>query len=71
MSVIFIDRKTGKPVAEIFADRLKREGAHSAHFEVLTYAEWVGRYNRLVREAGGVEPSDEAFLAAVEPRAEG
>lgn len=64
-SVIFVDRQTGKPVAESFNVRLMREGAHAAHYEVLTAHEWLVRYNRLVREAGGVEPSSEAFLSAV------
>lgn len=61
-TVIVVDRKTGRPIAEIDA----RHGeVDSLRFEVLTPYAWLGRYNRLVREAGGVEPNAEAFFGAV------
>lgn len=63
-SIIIIDRRTGKPVAESFSERLRREGAHHAHFEVLSAGAWLGRYNGLVRAAGGAEPSSDAFVSA-------
>jgi hypothetical protein len=66
-SIVFISRDTGKPVAESFAARLKREGAHAAHYETLHLADWLDRYSRLVREAGGVEPDQAAFIAAMSP----
>lgn len=68
---VIVSRATGKPVMETFsqatADLAASETLYGAGrtYEVLTSYDWLIRYNRLVREAGGVEPSAEAFLSAV------
>jgi hypothetical protein len=62
-TVVVVSRQTGLPVAEISAARGKK--VDSLRFEVLTPHAWLSRFNRLVREAGGVQPSAEAFLSAV------
>lgn len=60
-----IRRDTGKPMTETWLPDFAARMAADDRWEVLTTANWLGRYNRLVRAAGGVEPTAAAFKAAV------
>jgi hypothetical protein len=62
-SWVIIDRSTGKPICETF-EPAWLEQVDGERFEILTTLEWLQRYNRLVKEAGGVEPTPEAFHSA-------
>ncbi len=66
-SWVVVNRSSGKPVCEIF-DRQRAEAVNHERFALLTTQQWLARYNRLVQAAGGVEPSDEAFMDAMGDR---
>lgn len=54
-SWVALDNVTGKPFLETF-NRAAAD-VYSQHCEVLTAAEWLARYHRAVKLAGGWEPS--------------
>jgi hypothetical protein len=62
--MIVVSRRTGRPVGELTSKRRARR-VNPREFEVLTAHQWLARYNRLVRAAGGREPSARAFVDAV------
>lgn len=63
--MILVSRLTGRPIAEINCIETCN-AVDRKHFEVLSVQHWLARYNVLVREAGGIEPSAEAFKAAID-----
>jgi hypothetical protein len=62
-SWVVVSKETGKPALETF-ERKTAEAINQDKYEVLTAHQWLSRYNRLVKENGGGEPSPEAFRAA-------
>lgn len=63
---IIVNRETGKPIRETSMQGTRDYYASlETSYEVMPSLVWLQRYNRLVREAGGVEPSPEAFKQAL------
>ena len=67
MSWIIVDRATGK--ATEFFDRTHVDALLTTHgvghkYKAFTTEEYLQRFNKAVREAGGVQPSDEALARA-------
>jgi hypothetical protein len=56
-----VSRETGKMVAEVYRPP---SGVNASRYEVLTISQWLGRYNRAVTLAGGIEPTREHLDAA-------
>lgn len=65
-SWVVISRETGQPIFETF-NRATARAVNQARYEVLTAAQWLGRFNVLVRANSGYQPSDAALRGAVRP----
>lgn len=48
-SWIIVDRESGLPVLEVFT-RAVAEAINQARYEVLTALEWLGRFNRNIKQ---------------------
>lgn len=58
-SWIVVSRETGKPVLETY-NRATASAINQARYEVLTAAQWLGRFNAMVRAHGGRDPFETA-----------
>ena len=54
-SWVAVSRATGLPVLETYS-RTVVEALNQDRYEVLTAAQWLGRFNAAVRAAGGIQP---------------
>lgn len=57
-----VDRETGKAVFETW-NRSTAEKINQDRYQVLTAAQYLGRFNTAVKRAGGVEPTREQLRA--------
>lgn len=60
---VIVDKTSGAAVVEIMGDA--PTGLSDRRYEVLTTGAWLARFNRLVRENGGKQPTSKQLLAAV------
>lgn len=67
MSYVIVSRATGKPIAEVFQHSNAMKASYK-HFEVMPVTQWLARYNRLVRDNGGCEPTSAQFRGALKPQ---
>ncbi len=58
-----VARKTGKIIAEVGHGTAC--SVNQQYFEAMPMVSWLQRYNRLVKAAGGCEPSNEQFRDAM------
>lgn len=60
-----VDRETGKGVTEIFKpDAALAAKVNRDKYDLVPAGDYLGRVNALIKEAGGVQPTDDAFKAA-------